>query len=101
MLKFYVYELKLNAMQEDWSDKTSPGVLKPTATTVSQVVVNYPSHNLCIGGHGKDGKYYQYDSYEAYHSYGYFKKDFDTHGLWVESYPVEIPLKDLEKYKVK
>lgn len=101
MLKFRIYELKLSTMQEDWSDKTDPGVLKPTIVVVDQVVVDDPSDNICIGARGKDGKYYQFDSYEAYHSYEYFQKDFDTHGLFVESYSVVIPLKDLEKYKVK
>jgi len=101
MLKFYIYELKLTVMQEDWTDKVAPGALKPTVTVLDSVIVNDLSDNLCIGGYGKDDKYYQFDSHEAYYAADYFSQKFDAHGLFTEYYTVEIPTKDLEKYKAK
>ena len=101
MLKFYVYELKLTGMQEDWTDKIDPGALKPVVVVIDTVVVNDTSDNLCIGGYGKDEKYYQYDSQEAYYANDYFSQNFETHGLFVERFAVEIPLNVLEKYKVQ
>lgn len=101
MLKFYVYELKLTTMEEDWHDAKHPGILKPFTKIVNQVILDDPSDNLCIGGYGKDGNYYQFDSYEAFYSFEYFDENFEKHGLFVESYAVQIPYTELAKFKVE
>jgi hypothetical protein len=98
-IEFWVYQLKRDDMVEDWYDPIEPGKLKSTPIVVAQVVVNAPSDTICIGGYGKDGKFYQYDSYEAYHSHAYFEQNFDQHGLYTDCVKVRIP--DIAKYIVE
>lgn len=99
-LEFWIYRLCKTEMVEDWSNVGEPGKPTPAIRVVNEVLVDDPSDNICIGGHGKDGKYYQFDSYEAYNSFEYFRRDFDKHGLWVESQKVSVDrsaLKIIEK----
>lgn len=95
-LNFWVYQLMRADMVEDWYDPINPGQLKSTPIVVAQVVVDDPGDRICIGGQGKDGKYYQFDSYEAYHSHSYFSDKFEQHGLYTACHEIFIP--DFAKY---
>jgi hypothetical protein len=100
MLKFTIYSLYRNEMQEDWSNIENPGVLVEKAVLKSRKVVDDPSDNICIGAYGTDKKYYQFDSCEAYHADGFFSKDFDKHALWIESTYYEVPDEIIQPFKV-
>lgn len=97
-LKFVVYELHVTLMREDWTDVNNLGALKPTDTVVDSRVVSDSEDRICIGGYGKDGKYYQFDSSSAWNVAWFFEEDFDLHGLWIESYEVKIPMGVVKKY---
>lgn len=101
MLEFYVYELKGTVFEEDWFGKITPGILKPTVKVIKTVVVDDPSDTLCINGYGKDGKHYQFDSDEAYCAASYFSREFEKHGLFIETYKVSIPNEDLIRFRVE
>lgn len=55
---------------------------------LDQVVANEGGDNICIGGHGNDGKYYQYDSYEAWHAAEHFREK--NVGLRIESITMNV-----------
>ena len=63
---------------------------------VDQVILDDCSNNLCIGGNGVDGNYYQYDSYEGYHSHSYFADNFNVHGLKIISHYCTVSAKDIK-----
>lgn len=98
-LTFYIYSLYRSDQEDDWCNLDSEGnpSKKDICILVDEVVLNECSDNLCIGGIGKDNKYYQFDSYEAYYAESYFRKNFDIHGLYIESKKVSI---DREHLKV-
>lgn len=97
-LKFVVYELHGTQMKEDWTDMKDIGALKPTDVVIDRGVVSDSEDHICIGGLGKDGKYYQYDSSSAWWAAAFFEEGFDLHGLWIESYEVNIPMDVVKQY---
>lgn len=96
-MKFMVYRLWRNTMQTSWASGYEENEVVPEL--VDETVVDESSDNLCIGGFGNDGRYYQFDSHKGYHAYKYFEDSNPASGLWIESFQVNIP--DIEKYKVK
>jgi len=95
-LSFWVYELLGEENYEDWADKSNPGTVKTHTVVLSTVVLDDCSDNLCIGGTGKDGKYYQYDSYEGWHAASFFAVDYTKHGLSINCYKAEVEMKDVK-----
>lgn len=71
-----------------------------TKEVVDTVVLDQSSDDICIGGFGINGRYYQYDSYEGYNSHEFFSKHFDEHGLKVVSCSISIEREVLLKFKV-
>lgn len=94
-LKFVVYELHGPMKNDEGADLGVDGLLARVVRTDAEEFV-------FLGGEGKDGVYYHYDSSMptvrtiTYH----FKQEFHKHGLWVETYEMEIPLSAVSQYKV-
>lgn len=94
-MKFVVYELHGPLKNDEGVDLGVDGIL-------ARVVRTDDEEKVCLGGEGKDGVYYYYDSSIptvrtiSYH----FKQEFNKHGLWVDTYEMEIPMSAVSQYKV-
>lgn len=96
-LEFWIYSLYRKEFQENWNkiDDNGNPEIKAVDVLVYERVINDPSDNLCIGGIGIDGKYYQFDSYEAYHAANWFAERESVHGLRVDSVKVSVDRNNL------
>lgn len=98
-LKFWIYQLCRKDIEDDWNniDKHGNPAQIEVEKIIDEKVVNDCADNICLGGHGKDNKYYQADSYEAYHCSDYFQKKFTIHGLYVNVIHVEVDRKEIKE----
>ena len=94
---FCVGELSGEVEYEDWFDPENPGVVKTRNEILCRVVYSNVGDNICIGGTGKDGKYYQFDSQESWYAESFFSENFEKHGLTYKSYMVKADLTKLER----
>lgn len=96
-LEFWIYSLYRKEFQENWNkiDNNGNPVIEVVDVLVDERVINCPSHNLCIGAVGIDGKYYQFDSYEAYYASHWFAEKESIHGLRIEAVKVSVDRNNL------
>jgi hypothetical protein len=91
-IEFWIYELWLDTTEHDWVEDKEKAVSK----LVTSKVLDDCSDNICIGGNGKDNKYYQFDSYEAYYASSYFTVEYNAHGLRIECRKVRVNKEDMK-----